>query len=132
MITLLQSLPATCFSSCIPDVIYSFTPSSGDIGNASRIGTTVTITIDGNEIFSERFFPIDGKITLAELDRLLTPYARQNLSINLTIKIEEDDYAWEGDGGTATISSKIIYCEADINTPATDFINTHFLTMLDG
>ena len=94
MITLLQSLPATCFSSCIPDVIYSFTPSSGDIGNASRIGTTVTITIDCNEIFSERFFPIDGKITLAELDRLLTPYARQYLSINLTIKIEEDDYAW--------------------------------------
>lgn len=115
MITLLQSLPATCFSSCIPDVIYSFTPSSGDIGNASRIGTTVTITIDGNEIFSERFFPIDGKITLAELDRLLTPYARQYLSINLTIKIEEDDYAWEGDGGTAT-SRRRSYTARQIST----------------
>lgn len=132
MTTLLQSLPATCFSSCIPDVIYSFTPSSGDIDDASRIGTTVTITIDGKEIFSERFFPVDGKITLAELDRLLTPYARQNLSINLTIEIEEDDDVREDGEGTATISSKIIYCEADINTSATDFINTHFLTMLDG
>lgn len=120
MITITQSIPATCFSANIPDVEFS-------IGGYRA---AVVMTVDGEEIYNERLYPVGGKIQLCELDCLLGPYARQSLKIALGIKIvEQTDSSDAAD--TKTISADIIYSAADIGTSAADFMAKRFLTLLE-
>ena len=121
MITVTQSIPATCFSANIPDVEFS-------IGGYRA---AVVMTVDGEEIYNERLYPVGGKIQLCELDCLLGPYARQSLKIALGIKIvEQTDSSDAAD--TKTISADIIYSAADIGMGAADFMAKRFLTLLEG
>lgn len=122
MITVTQTISGSYFSACVPDVVFA-------IGGYRA---AVTMTVDGEQIYSEHLYPVDGVVTLAELDRLLTPYARQRLKVRLSVKIEELTADSDTAADTATLSADIIYCEADIDTTAADFIATHFLTKLDG
>lgn len=120
MITVTQSIPATCFSANIPDVEFS-------IGG---FRAAVVMTVDGVEIYNERLYPVGGKIQLCELDCLLGPYARQSLKIALGIKIvEQTDSSDAAD--TKTISADIIYSAADIGMGAADFMAKRFLTLLE-
>lgn len=120
MITVTQSIPATCFSANIPDVEFS-------IGG---FRAAVVMTVDGEEIYNERLYPVGGKIQLCELDCLLGPYARQSLKIALGIKIvEQTDSSDAAD--TKTISADIIYSAADIGMGAADFMAKRFLTLLE-
>ena len=50
MITVTQSIPATCFSANIPDVEFS-------IGG---FRAAVVMTVDGVEIYNERLYPVGG------------------------------------------------------------------------
>lgn len=50
MITVTQSIPATCFSANIPDVEFS-------IGG---FRAAVVMTVDGEEIYNERLYPVGG------------------------------------------------------------------------
>lgn len=122
MITVTQSISGTYFSANIPDVVFSI----------SGYRAAVTMTIDGTLIYSEQLYPIDGVVTLAELDRLITPFAQQQLKVQLAITIDEQSEDSDDTLATTTLSADIIYCEADINTTAEDFIASHFLTTLDG
>lgn len=122
MITVLQSISGSYFSSGIPDVEFSIT--------GYRAG--VVISVDGAQIYSEHLYPVDGKIALTELDTLLTPYARQSLKVALCIVISEEAEDSSTATSTVTLNADIIYCAADIGTSAADFISSHFLTTLDG
>ncbi len=121
MITVTQSIPATCFSANIPDVEFS-------IGG---FRAAVVMTVDGEEIYNERLYPVGGKIQLSELDCLLGPYARQSLKIALGIKIVEQTVDSDA-ADTKTISADIIYSAADIGMGAADFMAKRFLTLLEG
>lgn len=121
MITVTQSIPATCFSANIPDVEFS-------IGG---FRAAVVMTVDGEEIYNERLYPVGGKIQLSELDCLLGPYARQSLKIALGIKIVEQTVDSDA-ADTKTISTDIIYSAADIGMGAADFMAKRFLTLLEG
>lgn len=120
-----KSLSGTYFSATVPDV--EFTVS----GN----GAGVIIDVDGQEIFNEKLFPVDGKIRLRDLSNLLTPYARQSLVVNMTIRIVED--SGTDDGEKVTMSAKVIYCTADFGmnndtVNVSQFCETHFLSILLG
>lgn len=122
MITVLQSISGSYFSSGIPDVEFSIT--------GYRAG--VVISVDGAQIYSEHLYPVNGKIALTELDTLLTPYARQSLKVALCIVISEEAEDSSTATSTATLNADIIYCAADIGTSAANFVSSHFLTTLDG
>ena len=122
MISVTQSISGTYFSANIPDVVF--------VIDGYRAG--VTMTIDGVQIYSEHLYPVHGEITIAELDRLLTPYVRQKLKAKLVISINEFVLASDKPAASTSLSADIIYCVADINTTADDFIDTHFLTLLEG
>ena len=122
MITVLQSISGSYFSSGIPDVEFSVT--------GYRAG--VVISVDGAQIYSEHLYPVNGKIALTELDTLLTPYARLSLKVALRIVISEEAEGPSTATSSVTLNADIIYCAADINTSAADFISSHFLTTLDG
>ena len=124
MITVTQSISGTYFSANIPDVVFAIDGVCAD----------VAMTADGEQVYSERLYPVGGVIELAELDRLLTPYARQRLKVQLSVKIEELAAESDSDAAadTAELSADIVYCEADVNIAAADFVASHFLTTLDG
>jgi hypothetical protein len=122
MITITQTLSGTYFSANIPDVAFTIT----------GYRAAVTITIDGTEIYAENLFPMNGQITIEELDVLLTPYARQKLKVALSIKIDEKAESNDTPTASKTLTADIIYCAADINTTADDYVKTHFLTLLEG
>lgn len=122
MITVTQSISGTYFSANIPDVVFSI----------SGYRAAVTMAIDGTLIYSEQLYPIEGVVTLAELDRLITPFAQQQLKVQLAITIDEQSEDSDDTLATTTLSADIIYCEADINISAEDFIASHFLTTLEG
>lgn len=124
-ITITKSLPATCFSSTIPDVEFS----------VSGISAAVDIAVDGERIYSETLFPVAGKICLRDLSSLLTPYARLSLSVDVLIRIAERTES--GNGATASIQAKVIYCKAEILdngeiVDAETFCERNFLTILRG
>ena len=122
MITIIQSISGTYFSSNVPDVEFSIG------GNRAM----VTMTIDDEQIYQEYLYPLAGVITLAELDRLLTPYAKKRLKVKLKMQIAEQNADNETIMSTSSMEADIIYSEVDINTTAQDFIDTHYLTLLEG
>lgn len=121
MITITQSISGTYFSANVPDVTFA-------IGGTSA---AVAMAVDGEQVYSERLYPVGGSITLAEIDRLLTPYARRSLKVKLSITIEELTADGSDASDTATLSADIIYCEADVSCSAADFTECHFLTTLE-
>ena len=121
MITFLQSISGTYFSSGIPDVEFS-------IGGYRA---AVTMAVDGSTIFSEHLYPTEGKVCIAELDRLVSPYARRSLKVSLVIKVVEQAEGSEGAISSKSLSADIIYCSADIGTTAASFASTRFLTLLE-
>lgn len=122
MITITQSISGTYFSSNIPDVAF------GIGGNRAM----VTMTVDDEQVYQEYLYPLNGVVTLSELDRLLTPYAKKRLKVKLKIQIAEQDADNETIMSTKSMEADIIYSEVDINTTAQDFIDTHYLTLLEG
>lgn len=122
MITITQSISGTYLSSNVPDVEFSIG------GNRAM----VTMTVDDEQVYQEYLYPLAGVVTLAELDRLLTPYAKKRLKVKLKIQIAEQDADNETIMPTKSMEADIIYSEVDINTTAQDFIDTHYLTLLEG
>lgn len=121
MVTLTNTLSGRYFSSTIPDVSFTI----------AGYRAAVTITVDGRQVYSEHLYPLAGAISLRNLSGLITPYARRDLAIALSIKITEQfsDSATEN---TATMSASVVYCDADLDTTADDFLSKHFLSILLG
>lgn len=124
-IAITKSLPATCFSSTIPDVEFS----------VSGTSAAFDIIVDSERIYSENLFPVAGKICLRDLSSLLTPYARQSLSVDVLIQITERSES--DNGATTSVQTRVIYCKAEIlgNGEVIDaetFCERNFLTILRG
>ncbi len=121
MITITQTLSGKYFSATVPDLIFA-------IGGVSA---AVTISLDGDGIYSERLYPAGGSIRMADLGSLLRPYARQRLVTEMEVGIAEKD----ANGNTlseASVSCTVIYCEADIDITAEEWCSARFLTLLAG
>lgn len=115
-----QSISGKYFSSTIPDVEFTI----------SGVSAGVTMTCGDQQIYDETLFPISGKVSLRDLSNLVTPYARQQLVVTLSIAIREN--VETGTGGSQTLTAQVIYCSADFNTDAETFCENHFLSILLG
>lgn len=113
----MASLRSKEFSCSIPDVSF-----------ASAGKARVVIDIDGETVFDEGLYPVDGTVTLEELSDLVTPYARQRQTVTLGIT------ATSGDGQQLySGSAEVIYCQADFgDETAAHFLDNHFLSILMG
>lgn len=111
------TLSGTLFSCNIPDV---------DISTSDPLN--IEITIDGETVYNELLYPLEGAISFKDLSGLVTPYAKARQTVTLTIKATSED-------GTETkeMSAEVVYCTADFGdeTPA-DFLANHFLSILMG
>lgn len=90
----------------------------------------VTITCGDEEVLSENYYPVSGKVTIHDLGTLVSDYVRQTVVADCTIKITEHT----GDSGTDSWTGKFTahYATVDINMSCEAFLNTFFLTLLDG
>lgn len=105
------------FSSTIPDVA---------IVTAEK--ARVVMTIDGESVFDEWLFPVDGYVTLQELSDLVTPYARQRQTVTLAITATN-----EGGSQLLSANAEVVYCQADLgDETAENFLSNHFLSILMG
>ncbi len=117
MITILQGLCGKYFSCNIPDVEFAI---SGE-------NLPVEITIDGESVFNEILYPIDGVITLHDLSGLFSSYARQRLVIDVCVVVgvgQADD--------SQTMTASVIYGSADVGIDADTFCSNYFLSILMG
>lgn len=121
MITINSGLSGKYFSATIPDISF------GINGHHA----SVRMQIDGQDIFFEDLYPASGVINLRDIPALITPYARKSLAVHLDISISEK-FNDDTPTNNASLAADVVYCEADIDTPAADFINTHFLSLMIG
>ena len=120
-----QSLAGTYFSSCIPDLKFSITSTRA----------LVVITADDQQIYSEFLYPLQGNITIEDIESLISVLALQRLVLDLKIKVTEQvlntDETYR-DADITNFSCKIIYSAADImDISAEDFCTTKYLTILE-
>ena len=105
------------FSCSIPDVSF------GASGKSH-----VVISIDNESVYDEWLYPVGSAVTIEELSELVTPYARQRQTVELTITAT-------GEGGTSLYSgsAEVTYCQADFcGETAESFLSSHFLSILMG
>lgn len=91
----------------------------------------VTITCAGEELLSETYYPVSGKITIYDLGTLIADAVRSTVVATFSISITE----YLGDSSTDTWSSGDItayYATVDIDMSATTFLNQFFMNLLDG
>lgn len=121
-----SSFPSRTFSSGVPDLTVRT--------SADRIHVVISVNSYG-EIFNEYLYPVGGVVTIEELDVMMTPYARQMLVAPTTIVLTEERV---DSSGTATsvsslsLTTDVVYCQADVGTTAADFCSRFFLTLLRG
>ena len=135
MITLYSSFRLKEFSCSVPNVKFAMT--------YTRANVTVTVGKNGDNyvIYDEFLYP-DSKhfVELADVDRLIEPYAEKWLIFSLSVHIVEQQLSDETSGTEEVIytnerdlSCSVISCKANIiNATAEDFCRDHFLTLLDG
>ena len=120
-ITVSQGLSGKYFSATVPDLIF-------EIGGTDAV---VVLRLDGDEVYSERLFPVGGSISIRDVGDLVRPYAKARLVTEMTVNITERD-ANESNLSSTSLSCTIVYCEADIDMAAEKWCETHFLTILMG
>lgn len=91
---------------------------------------TVTISCGGEELLSETYFPVAGNITIYDLGTLIADAARRTVVATCQMRIIEHT----GDNDTDTWESEftVYYSTVDVNMSCTAFLNSFFLTLLDG
>lgn len=111
-------LPAIVFSSQFPDVLIS------DVGESA----VVTVTIGGEQVLQETLYPGDTGILLEDMRSLVEPYARQQLTVVVSITAS----CQNGQSYDATV--RVLYSAADMgdDISASEFYDRHFLTTLMG
>lgn len=110
----IRALRAVEFSSTLPDVRFSATEQA-----------LVTISIDGETVFSERLWPVGGYVTLEDLRGLVEPYADARQAVVLAIDATE--------GASYSASATVVCCHADFgDETAANYLGSHFLSILQG
>lgn len=126
MATIIQQPSALEFSGMLPDVIF------GSNADHSVVSVIITASGETRTVFSETLFPTSGRITLEEIPDMVSPYARQSLTLSLTVRIEEFNAAGQSVATLSTTPSTVICGMADVGEPASVFCQSHFLTILNG
>lgn len=91
----------------------------------------VTLKCGDEVLLRETYYPVNGTITLYELDVLLSEATRHLLMATVTIDIvEEKDGSQYSTWSSGELTAR--YCTADIGTTADAFVNSYFLTILLG
>ncbi len=122
MITFKNALHEKEFSCSFPDIEFTISGSYADVEiSATRSG-------QDESVFLERLYPDgSGTIKIEEMDRLLEQVAEQWLVFNVTVRVTESDNT------TSSLNTQVVSCRAVIkNATATEFCNSHFLTLFDG
>lgn len=121
MATLISQPSTFCFSSVVEDIVFGTNAESGVL--------TLSVVHNGaiQPVLAETMYPgSDGSIVICDLSSLIEPYAKQHLLV--TMQCSFTDAA-----GTASISPvTVLYAMADVDMPASDFVNSHFLSILNG
>lgn len=99
-----------------------------DVTITSSVKSKVVISIDGETIYDEWLYPVEGIITLEDLSSMVTPYARQRQTVELKILATS-----EAEVSLLSESCDVVYCQADLgDVVPEDFLQTHFLSILMG
>ena len=133
MISLHTTFQSKEFSCSIPDVKFAMSLTR------AQVKVSVSKNGDSDVIYNEYLYPKSGGIVeLTDIDRLIEPFALKWLVFGLSVRIEEQQLS---DDGLETILSysvrqlgcDVISCSANIlSASATEFCNSHFLTLIDG
>lgn len=91
---------------------------------------TVAISCDGEELLSETYYPVSGNITIYDLGTLIADAARRTVAATCKISITEHT----GDKNVDTWSKEfsVYYATVDVNMSCQAFLDSFFLTLLDG
>lgn len=121
MATLIQQPQQLCFSSSLADIVFGTNAGSG------RLVMTLTHNGSSMNILDETYYAdSDGTVTLYDLSSLLEPYARQYLEVVVNCSFTDS-------AGTASVTPvTVLFSMADVDMPAETFVNTHFLSILNG
>ena len=105
-----------------------FSCSIPDVSFASAGKARVVVAVGGETVYDEQLYPVDGTVTLEDLPGLVTPYARRQQTVALTVTATgEDGRQLYGD------SAEVTYCQADFgDETAEHFLQNHFLSILMG
>lgn len=121
MATLISQPSQTCFSSVVEDIVFNTASESGIL--------VLTIAYGANRqtVIEETMYPsIDGSIVISDVSSLVEPYAKEHMQVTLECTFTDD-------AGAASITPvTVLYAMADVGTTASEFIENHFLTILDG
>lgn len=99
-----------------------FTATLPDVWFESSEEQLVTVTIDGETVFSETLFPSGTHIKLEDLCDMVEPYAYQRQTVQLVVTC-----------GSASQSAQVIYCKCDFgDETAAHYVANHFLSILQG
>lgn len=122
--TVTNTFSGTYFSATLPDIKIS----------TSAVRVHTKMDIDGVCIYDEYLYPIIGEIRIRDLTTLFTPYAKARLSIAVNFTFIEQNLVdgLSTEGTPVTLSGTVIYCAADMNISAQEFIDGHFLSLLIG
>lgn len=103
----IRDLRSTEFSATLPDV---------KIAATDR--TLVTVRIDGETVFEEYLWPVDGSIVLEDLRGLVEPYCDQRQTVALEVNDQK---------------ATVVCCHADFgDETAEHYLANHFLSILQG
>lgn len=117
----IQSSPAgKHFSSSVPDLSFSI----------DKDKSYVYVSVDGVNIYSQSLTPVEGIITVSDLGGMLEIYAERKLVVDVDVRIDE----WDGLNLTdnSQFSFQVMFSRADVGVDASEFYDTHFLSILMG
>lgn len=112
---------ALCFSSDIPDIVFSTQDES------ATLKANVVCGGDRIEVLAETVCPdISHSVSLVDLSSLLELYAQQHLQVTLECSLEDS-------AGVVSITPvTVLYAMVDVGESVSSFTSSHFLTILDG
>jgi hypothetical protein len=115
---ILQQPDAFCFSSALKDIIIQ-----------SEANLSVTFVTNGDVFLEETYMPDnENKIYIRELGKLFLPYISK-ITLQETFTIFAGTTNSESD---VEITTTVQYGLSEINIAATDYLESHFLTLLQG
>lgn len=86
----------------------------------------IVVSADGREVLSEVYYPDNnGQVVLVDMDRLLRSYMDSALTCECSITANYPESPAEVER-----VFRLVYCEADIQIPAGEFMCGNFLTLL--
>ena len=112
---------ALCFSSDIPDIVFSTQDES------ATLKANVVCGSDRIEVLADTVYPdLSHSVSLVDLSSLLEVYARQHLQLTLECSLEDSE------GVVSITPVTVLFAMADVGESASSFTSSHFLTVLDG